>query len=716
MIKIIYILWLQGFEEAPEIVKKCYDSWVYYNSDYNIITVDEKNLGNFIDLNEIIPNIHLKNISKTALSNVIRISLLKKYGGFWVDATTFCNNPLSEWVDNYVKLGFFAFENNLISSWFLYSEKNNYIIDKWFIETQKYWLNHHETDDYFWFHHLFEKLHNNDDNFKQLWNNVEKLSSANGAGPHYIQEHGMFSELNKKNSSDIDNKITHLYKLTYKCDYENYKPGTLLYYLLNSLNIINQNSNYTSYNRYNNIFTDIKNYLNNKGIEKILSFGCSSGEEVRSLDDLYFKNKIIHGFDINSSIIQNNIKLCNMTNIAYYDKFNNLKNNEYDIIFCMSVLCNWPNNPKKNYSFELFENTLNLIDLKLNNYGYLVLYNTQYLFNDTNISKKYLSIKLDNCDSGFVTKYTKNFEIIDNLKKDYIFYRKINLLENIIFASYKVSTNNLGDHMQIIANLNLLNRYNIKPEIFIDRDNEIKSIPTYKKDKQILLVMNGWHKTNCIEWIPNRQIIPVFISFHIRLHQCPLLIDDCSIDYYKKYEPIGCRDMYTEELLKKHNIKTFISNCLTLTFPTRDKGIYNKIFISSRCKTILQYLPVEIVNNSEFINHYSDTTDFDTNMNNARLLLENYKNNAKLVVTTFLHCALPCLAMGIPVIVLYPDSLLEISKSDDERFSSLSKIIKIYKYNEINIINWNPPIVDIDNIKKNILVQYDDKLNQLLTK
>src|SRR5215472_4685068 len=43
------------------------------------------------------------------------------------------------------------------------------------------------------------------------------------------------------------------------------------------------------------------------------------------------------------------------------------------------------------------------------------------------------------------------------------------------FASLKVSTENLGDHIQIIAGLRLLARLGIKPVQYIDRDDEIHS-------------------------------------------------------------------------------------------------------------------------------------------------------------------------------------------------------------------------------------------------
>lgn len=233
MIKTIYILWFQGFNKAPEIVKECVNSWKYYNPDWNIVLIDNNNLINYVNLDN-----YKINFDKTALSDVVRILLLKLYGGLWVDATTFCNKPLNDWLPNYINEGFFAFDkpgpDRLLSSWFLYSDKNNYIIDKWYNKTIIYYKNNDNPDIYFWFHYLFGDLYKLDKIFKEIWDRVPKLS-ANGNGPHYLQEQGMFKNISIQNKLDIDNKITPLYKLTYKCEFPKYNENLNLYYLYSTI-------------------------------------------------------------------------------------------------------------------------------------------------------------------------------------------------------------------------------------------------------------------------------------------------------------------------------------------------------------------------------------------------------------------------------------------------------------------------------------------------
>ena len=129
---------------------------------------------------------------------------------------------------NYINAGFFVFDkpgiDRLISNWFIYSDKNNYIIDKWCEKTLEYYILNNEAHTYFIHHYLFGDLYNSDKQFKTIWDSVPKLS-ANGIGPHYLQEIGMFNNLSTQTKLDIDNKITPLYKLTYKCDFPEYNEN-----------------------------------------------------------------------------------------------------------------------------------------------------------------------------------------------------------------------------------------------------------------------------------------------------------------------------------------------------------------------------------------------------------------------------------------------------------------------------------------------------------
>ena len=238
MIKVIYIYWGQKFINASFVVKKCLLSWKLKNPTWEIIELDDDNLSEYINIEEEIPDIQNKNITKTSYSDIIRVFLLAKYGGCWCDATTFCNKPLNNWLNEKISTGFFGFNkpgaDRLLSSWFLYSEENNYIIQKWKEKTILYWKNHNKAHQYCWFHYLFNDLYNSDHKFKELWNSTPKMSAK---GPHFIQSRKFIKKLSTIVINHIDQIKTPLYKLSYKFDMKKYNEKCDLSYLMNSIKL-----------------------------------------------------------------------------------------------------------------------------------------------------------------------------------------------------------------------------------------------------------------------------------------------------------------------------------------------------------------------------------------------------------------------------------------------------------------------------------------------
>jgi hypothetical protein len=273
------------------------------------------------------------------------------------------------------------------------------------------------------------------------------------------------------------------------------------------------------------------------------------------------------------------------------------------------------------------------------------------------------------------------------------------------FAALKVSTENLGDHIQIIAGLRLLAGLGIQPTRYIDRDNEIHSAPGLDEEVgPVGILLNGWFKTNRSEWPPHPQLVPLILGFHIRLFQCPELISEASIEFFRRYQPIGCRDVYTKNLLEAKGVLAFTSNCLSLTFPRRidNPATQTEVFVVSRDDRIRNYLP-QWIGPYTFVSHYTGSRDFAANFVQAQELLETYRSRAKLIVTTLLHSALPAMAMGIPVVVFYPLNDMAAHISDRERFSSLEELVRIHGFDEIESVDWKPEPTDISDIKLQII-------------
>lgn len=216
MIKIIYILWFQGFDNAPYIVKKCLESWKYYNKDWKIVILDRTNISNYITLENYI-DLSNKKLLLAHESDIIRLCILKEHGGLWVDSTLFCTKPLDEWLPILCTSGFFAFDrpwpNLIINVWFIYGDRNSYIINKWLESTIKYYKPRQQAHTYHIYTYLFEDLTKDNYLFQKIYKTVPKIS---GIPCRYVQVKGMFNTIDLEYKNIIKNKETPVFKLTYK--------------------------------------------------------------------------------------------------------------------------------------------------------------------------------------------------------------------------------------------------------------------------------------------------------------------------------------------------------------------------------------------------------------------------------------------------------------------------------------------------------------------
>ncbi|NVN94418.1 MAG: polysaccharide pyruvyl transferase family protein [Bacteroidetes bacterium] len=284
------------------------------------------------------------------------------------------------------------------------------------------------------------------------------------------------------------------------------------------------------------------------------------------------------------------------------------------------------------------------------------------------------------------------------------------------------TSSNLGDQIQSIAIEQFLPSIDAK----FDRDylSEVSN-----KEKH-LLIMQGWFShlpEKCFP--PSDSIIPVFFGFHITdwNESIEYFLKPLSVDYLKHHEPIGCRDKKTMEMLIEKGVDAFYSKCLTLTFPKREIEPENgKVFLVNVDGIDI---PESIRKDSISLSHYVYSFwDEEVKYLMAKKIIELYRDEAKLIVTTKLHCALPCIAMGIPVVFFgnpddYRTSIIKdlnipiypIPEKIVYKPISFTQRIKSKLYNKLRInqqaeiankvttINWNPIPVSIEQEKEKII-------------
>ena len=118
---------------------------------------------------------------------------------------------------------------------------------------------------------------------------------------------------------------------------------------------------------------------------------------------------------------------------------------------------------------------------------------------------------------------------------------------------------NIGDYIQSIATRQFIDHV----DEYIEQEEADKYIPSDKKN--IRLVMNGWFQWRAENWPPSNYILPLLVSMHISPLRQEQLLSPRGIEFLRKNSPVGCRDLYTEELLKSHDIPAYFSGCVTLT-------------------------------------------------------------------------------------------------------------------------------------------------------
>ena len=218
----IWICWFQGIENAPELVKACYNSVLKNYKDKEIIVLTEENYEQYVDIPEYILKKWKKGyISFAHFSDILRIELLSKYGGLWLDSTIFTTKR-SELVFN-ENIELFVYKqvdldrknplSIVASSWLMYSNKNNNIINLTKKLLHEYWKNYNHIINYNLIH-LFFKL--STEVYKDKWN---KVPTFNNISPHILQFE-LCEEFNDKRFEQIKN-MSDFHKLNWRIESEN---------------------------------------------------------------------------------------------------------------------------------------------------------------------------------------------------------------------------------------------------------------------------------------------------------------------------------------------------------------------------------------------------------------------------------------------------------------------------------------------------------------
>lgn len=235
------------------------------------------------------------------------------------------------------------------------------------------------------------------------------------------------------------------------------------------------------------------------------------------------------------------------------------------------------------------------------------------------------------------------------------------------------TTTNVGDDFQSYAAARLLPRvdYIINRETIDEFESE--------NNETVACIMNAWWMWNKWHFPPSSCIYPKFLSFHYSEYGKDRManngmefvtyqfLEGKGKDYMNYYGPIGCRDVVTMNALQELGINAYFSGCMTLTldrFPVSDtenkKDYICLVDVSKEVeekvrKTIKERkATVEVIVQTHFNDYRETRPDWEGRKREVERRLKLYQN-ARCVITRKLHCALPCLALEVPVLLVNPD-------------------------------------------------------------
>lgn len=267
------------------------------------------------------------------------------------------------------------------------------------------------------------------------------------------------------------------------------------------------------------------------------------------------------------------------------------------------------------------------------------------------------------------------------------------------------SSQNIGDDIQSIAAARMLPRI----DCMLDRDE----LTALHNTHPVCLIMNGWFMRGA-NWPPSDLLRPAFVGFHVRPDSKAVIAKGAA--WMKRFGPIGARDRGTADFLRSLGLASEISYCLTLTLPKRKASPTNGRIVLVDLGRVK--LPRSVRSKAVRVSHDVTGMSTPTKLKYAEELLSYYRDTASLVVTRRLHCALPCIAMGIPVVFFgnpadYRTSIVsDIGGHIYNRRLHENGLGDLTLGKLMNDVDWSPAAIDVTVVKGNLIKSVQEKLRQ----
>ena len=173
--RVIWMFWDGPLETAPTFIKYAIDSWKKKNPKWDVRVLSDASLLRYIDCTYLDEKKKIQ-----GRSDAIRLALLERHGGVWVDASCSCLKPLDDWLPVVMQSGFFAFPDThpgrIVQTWFLAAAPGNHLVREWSRLANRYYSRVGKPP-YFWVFFLFEYLTRTDLEAARVWEFTPKISA-----------------------------------------------------------------------------------------------------------------------------------------------------------------------------------------------------------------------------------------------------------------------------------------------------------------------------------------------------------------------------------------------------------------------------------------------------------------------------------------------------------------------------------------------------------
>lgn len=224
----IWICWFQGLDNAPEIVQKCIQSIRRHAGSHRVVIVTEQNMFDLVQLPDYIRDKYKSGtITMQNFSDILRMALLERYGGVWIDATMFAVSALPEEIFNcnfYTikrrKGAPFYIPGGRWSAYFLAAKKNSPLIHCCLRIFFEYWKENVSLIDYFLVDHTINFCYDSNTICREL---IDAVPENN---PDIYFFRGKYDKFYDPAEWDRIKKQTVLFKLSWKEYFDNLLPDT----------------------------------------------------------------------------------------------------------------------------------------------------------------------------------------------------------------------------------------------------------------------------------------------------------------------------------------------------------------------------------------------------------------------------------------------------------------------------------------------------------